>query len=269
MKSLTGSESIFDSIRRFDEQGNEFWLARELMSVLGYRKWERFASVVEIAKENLEAIAADVESHASLYWEASGKTKRENYKLSRLASYHIALCCDSRGNEQVKLAKHYFAVKTREAETVIPAQSDRIRELELQLAIASQQNQANQAALESKKVDNAMLTMHGAPIVLALRGMSDQVIETEKKTLEVIDERTGAKFYGMSGTQIKDLVAKKYGIKYKSGADVIRHLEAKDMGHLVAQTPRRVLSDYIPEEFLDEAIKVLTDCDRQLLLGES
>lgn len=114
--SFNFSESPFEAIKRI-ENGIEFWYARELMSLLGYKKWERFNDVIEIAIENLKTLVDDASVHASLYWEASGRTKRVNYKLSRLACYHIALCCDSRGNDAVKMAKHYFAVKTRQAET--------------------------------------------------------------------------------------------------------------------------------------------------------
>ena len=174
----------------------------------------------------------------------------------------------SKNTERVRQCKRKLIKAFDKAKNINSSQSMRIKELELQLAIATQQNQANQAALESKKVDNAMLTMHGAPVVLALRGMSNQVIEQEKRTTEVIDEKTGARFYGMTATQLKDLIAQKYGIKYKSGAEIIRYLESQDMGHLVAQTPRRVLSDYIPDEFVDEAVKVLTTGNRQMLLGE-
>lgn len=110
------NESPFDSIRHYDEQDNEFWLARELMTMLNYLKWERFNGVIETAIENLETVCDNVSSH---FFPDEGKTKgrpRLDYKLSRLACYHIALCCDSRGNDAVKMAKHYFAVKTRQAE---------------------------------------------------------------------------------------------------------------------------------------------------------
>ncbi len=113
--SFNFSNSPFEAIKHI-ENGVEIWYARELMSLLGYKKWERFNDVIEIAIENLKTLVDDASVHASLYWEASGRTKRANYKLSRLACYHIALCCDSRGNDAVKMAKHYFAVKTRQAE---------------------------------------------------------------------------------------------------------------------------------------------------------
>ncbi len=38
------SDSPFDAIRRFDESGKEYWIARELMKLLGYTKWERFGA---------------------------------------------------------------------------------------------------------------------------------------------------------------------------------------------------------------------------------
>ena len=77
--------SPFDSIRHYDSQGNEFWYARELMKIMGYSKWERFNGVIETAIENLGTLLDNVSSEAYFFWETSGKTKRVNYKLSRLA----------------------------------------------------------------------------------------------------------------------------------------------------------------------------------------
>jgi DNA-damage-inducible protein D len=47
--SLQGTVSPFDSIRRIDEHGKEYWLARDLMPLLGYEKWERVPDVIERA----------------------------------------------------------------------------------------------------------------------------------------------------------------------------------------------------------------------------
>jgi hypothetical protein len=115
------NKSLFDSIRHIDDQENEFWYARELMEMLGYKQWQKFNNVIEIAKENLETVTDDVNSHIISMDKMvnriqGGGRKQLDYKLSRLACYHIALSCDSRGNDSVKMAKHYFAVKTRESE---------------------------------------------------------------------------------------------------------------------------------------------------------
>ena len=36
--------SPFDAIRHVDEQGNEYWSARELYKLLGYSRWKNFRS---------------------------------------------------------------------------------------------------------------------------------------------------------------------------------------------------------------------------------
>ncbi len=42
-------EKIFDDIKHVDEFGNEYWLARELMSTLEYSKWQNFHKVIKQA----------------------------------------------------------------------------------------------------------------------------------------------------------------------------------------------------------------------------
>ena len=45
MMNLTKyNNSIFESIKHIDEDGNEYWLARELMPLLEYSKWENFTN---------------------------------------------------------------------------------------------------------------------------------------------------------------------------------------------------------------------------------
>lgn len=39
------NKDTFDNIKHIDEFGNEYWEARELMSLLEYSKWENFHKV--------------------------------------------------------------------------------------------------------------------------------------------------------------------------------------------------------------------------------
>ena len=48
--NTNNKRSLFDSIKHFDDQSNEFWYARELMKLLGYKKWERFEGTIQKAK---------------------------------------------------------------------------------------------------------------------------------------------------------------------------------------------------------------------------
>ena len=43
------TERLFEDIKHIDENGNEFWYARELQKILEYKKWERFSNVIKNA----------------------------------------------------------------------------------------------------------------------------------------------------------------------------------------------------------------------------
>ena len=43
------NENIFESIKHIDQNGNEFWYARELSKVLKYRYWRNFQKLVDEA----------------------------------------------------------------------------------------------------------------------------------------------------------------------------------------------------------------------------
>lgn len=45
-KLIKETEKTFESIRHIDENGVEFWYARELMETLGCRKWGNFKKVI-------------------------------------------------------------------------------------------------------------------------------------------------------------------------------------------------------------------------------
>ena len=36
------NKTVFESIKHIDDMGNEYWFARELMSVLEYKEWRKF-----------------------------------------------------------------------------------------------------------------------------------------------------------------------------------------------------------------------------------
>ena len=44
------NETIFENIKNVDEDGNEYWYARELQQILGYKEWRYFSAVIEKAQ---------------------------------------------------------------------------------------------------------------------------------------------------------------------------------------------------------------------------
>ena len=92
------NSKLFDSIKHIDEDGNEYWFARELQSILEYSQWRRFESVIYKAKtscvnSNIEADDhfADVGKMVDIG--SNTKMITKDYKLSRYACYLIVLNC--------------------------------------------------------------------------------------------------------------------------------------------------------------------------------
>ena len=50
LKKIDKNNKSFEEIKHIDENGVEFWYARELMSILEYNKWENFEKVINKAK---------------------------------------------------------------------------------------------------------------------------------------------------------------------------------------------------------------------------
>jgi len=111
---IPAQRSPFDALMRHDGQG-EHWLGRDLMGPLDYDKWERFAQAIERARVSIAASGHDPDVHASRLREASGRTERANYRLTRYGAYLAAMNGDVR-KVAIAGAQAYFAAKAREAE---------------------------------------------------------------------------------------------------------------------------------------------------------
>ena len=59
------TSETFDQIKHFSDEGNEFWYARELASVLDYKRWDKFKNVIEKAKESCNNSGLKIEDHFS------------------------------------------------------------------------------------------------------------------------------------------------------------------------------------------------------------
>ena len=106
----------FEDIKHIDENGVEFWYARELMQVLEYTKWGNFKNVINKAIETCKNSNINIFDHfadVGKIVKAGATTKEiEDYKLSRYACYLIAQNGDSR-KKVIALAQTYFAIQTR------------------------------------------------------------------------------------------------------------------------------------------------------------
>jgi DNA-damage-inducible protein D len=110
----------FEAVAHVDEDGGDYWFARELQSLLEYTKWDNFLAVIAKAKEacvrsgnRLDDHFADVGKMVSL---GSGAEREvDDIVLSRYAAYLIAQNGDPR-KRSVAFAQTYFAIQTRRQE---------------------------------------------------------------------------------------------------------------------------------------------------------
>ena len=112
-------ELTFENIKHIDENGVEFWYARELQNILEYMEWRNFNQVIDKAKiacensgKRVVANFVDVNKTVQLNF---GTREIADIKLSRYACYLIVQNGDPR-KEVIALGQSYFAIKTRQQE---------------------------------------------------------------------------------------------------------------------------------------------------------
>ena len=117
---ITSPNKQFEDIKHTQDNGIEYWMARELMLVLGYERWQNFEEVVGKAGQACLKSGQDVDNHfrkvAKMVKIGSnaGRPIRD-WKLDRCACYLIAQNGDSTKRE-IALAQTYFAIQTRKQE---------------------------------------------------------------------------------------------------------------------------------------------------------
>ncbi|MEU1674796.1 phage antirepressor KilAC domain-containing protein [Streptomyces roseifaciens] len=114
-----GPASPFDALRCFRHDGTEFWSARSLMRVMGYSRWKEFQRPLERAMVAAGNTGLDVEENfrgSPKVFGARGPASKD-FDLSRHAAYLTAMNGDP-NKPEIAAAQAYFAIKTRQAETV-------------------------------------------------------------------------------------------------------------------------------------------------------
>ena len=120
MKNIEYNIKTFENIKHVDENGKEFWYARELMLALEYTKWSNFNLIINKAKNacissNLMILDHFADVGKTIKMPKGASKIIDDYKLSRYACYLIAQNGDSR-KESIALAQTYFAIQTRKQE---------------------------------------------------------------------------------------------------------------------------------------------------------
>ena len=119
-KNENHNNKTFEDIKHIDENGIEFWYARELMPVLQYTKWQNFEKLIDKAKISCKNSDISVFEHftdvsKTIKMPKGAEKTILDCKLTRYACYLIAQNGDSR-KKVIALAQTYFAIQTRKQE---------------------------------------------------------------------------------------------------------------------------------------------------------
>lgn len=104
----------------YQQDGVEYWLARELQELLGYTGWRNFLNTVDKARESCKTTGEEVSDHfvdvnKMVKIGSGAERKQEDIMLTRYACYLIAQNGDPK-KEQIAFAQSYFAIQTRKQE---------------------------------------------------------------------------------------------------------------------------------------------------------
>lgn len=101
-----------------------------------------------------------------------------------------------------------------------------------------------------------------------VRGCADQIVEVEKKELEVIDQRCGYTHKGMTSKQFNDYLGQKLGWKFTSGSQAKKALQ-EVAPELLSIVQRPVNQDFISTEKVEKAVKAIaSNHNHQYLIGQ-
>ena len=269
---------IFEQIKRIDENGIEYWSARDLAKVLEYTDYRNFERVIDKAKDACVKSGQDIDNHFVDFTDmvsigSGAKRPIESIKLSRYACYLIIQSADP-SKEVVALGHTYFAVQTRIAEIqqmdeYNSLSTENERRLFLRNELAKHNTQLADAAKDAgviEPLDYAIFQNHG---YMGLYGGLDakkihakKGLKKSQKILDHMDsEELAANLFRATQTEGK---LRRENVKGKSNANKT-HFE---VGQKVRQTIKE-LGGTMPEDLpAVESIKNIETREKKKLKGE-
>ena len=224
------NETIFESIKHVDEDGNEYWYARELQKVLEYKRWDKFFNVIESAQVACSISNNNVLDHFSQVGkmvDIGSNTSRNivDYKLSRYACYLIAQNGDSR-KKVIALAQTYFAIQTRKQELL--------------------EEEYNSLTEDEKRFYQRDLTKKG----------NYSLNQTAKKAgVKNFDKFHNAGYKGLYNGETFNDIAKRKGLRYRE--DILDNMGSEELAanlFRITQTDAKLKRDNVDNEYTANSV---------------
>lgn len=216
-------EKTFEDIKHIDEAGNEYWEARELQVILGYKEWRYFSAVIEKAQVACLQSNNQINSHFGVnakIVEAGLTTKPiMDYKLSRYACYLIVQNANPK-YKAVALGQTYFAVQTRKMELT--------------------EEEYSKLSEDEKRLYRRKQTRDGNRVLYKI---------AREKGVKNFDRFTNAGYKGLYNGETANDIAKRKGLRYRE--DILDNIGSALLGaniFRITQTEALLEKQEVPNE---------------------
>jgi DNA-damage-inducible protein D len=174
MEDLDAVIKALENVKRIAPNGEDYWMGRDVQTILGYDTWENFYAVIQKAMMGCESAGLKVIYHfrdtTKVISAGKGaKLQRADCYLTRYACYLVAMNGDSRKAE-ISTAQSYFAAQTRRQE---------LRDQEKRIALRDRVRRAN-TVLAGTAV-NAGVKRFGIFVDAGYRGLYGMGLKEIKK----------------------------------------------------------------------------------------
>ena len=218
------NETIFESIKHVDDDGNEYWYARELQKVLTYKDWRYFDLVIQKSIVSCKNSLINEYDHFVVYNKmvmigSGAKRYQKDYMLSRYACYLIS----QNANPKLKivaLAQTYFAIQTRKHELL--------------------EQEYNNLTEDEKRFYQRNLTR---------KGNYSLNIAAKNAGVKNFDKFHNAGYKGLYNGETADDIAKRKGLRYRE--DILDNMGSDELiANLfrISQTEQKLKKDNIQTE---------------------
>lgn len=162
----------FEEIKQIDQDGNEFWYARELAKLLGYSDFRNFQNVIAKAKEASINSGFNPNDHLVEITEvvkvgSGAGAPYPSFALSRYACYLVVQNADP-SKPVVASGQTYFAIQTRRAELQDDEAFTKLKEDEKRIFLRNELKEHNKQLVETAQLagvetdlDFAIFQNHG------------------------------------------------------------------------------------------------------------
>lgn len=251
-------QSLFEEYKKVNNDGEEYWSARDIFTLLDYQKWDKFLNVIDKAKEACKLSGFNELDHfprVGKMIELAKGAQRDigDINLSRYACYLIVQNADS-SKPIVALGQTYFAVQTRKQEILESQDYNQLNsEEEKRLFLRNEMKSHNQKLASTAKkagiitpLDYAIFQDHGYKGLYG--GLSSKDIHTRKnlkKSQQILDHMGSTELAAnlFRATQTEDKL-KRENIQNKFEANEIH----KEVGKKIRKTIEEI-GGIMPEDF--------------------